>query len=394
MAVKSADNIQALTAEFRKTFGLSAPEGVIQNYKCSYGLTPGHIYISQNYVCFLGAKDPLKIPFVKITNIEFQGIKGFHKILVTTENNPSHTFGVFSWASHCRHAYYLMAHIWKNPPTYIDVKAIRTSAAAIDRSNEAQQQSTQQRAKVNVEKARELLRIVAETDDMQNQAMKQLAQQAEQLDRIEDKLEKISDDLKRADHLMKGIESMPYYLFGGSKKGVKEIREKQFKDRSIKVPEGTPPVIEVEILYKSKDSLAPALMVFEPERFRIVNPKTDKPIATGTVYAYVDVDTITVRARNEYLDIQFNTKKKNPYASVHLTSKFSPTRFIPAHTGLGTKLRLCSKKPHGRGNTRTSGSTNYPQRAAGRGGKVVAGASWCKFRRCCRIRNKRGICRR
>jgi len=121
----------------------------------------------------------------------------------------------------------------------------------------------------------------------------------------------------------------PITYSGDQKKGVKEIREKQFKDRSIKVPEGTPPVIEVEILYKSKDSLAPALMVFEPERFRIVNPKTDKPIATGTVYAYVDVDTITVRARNEYLDIQFNTKKKEP---VRLCSSYLQILTNQIHT--------------------------------------------------------------
>jgi len=298
------ENLEELTLsdEFRKIFGLSKEEGLIQNYKCSYGVTHGKIYISQNYVCFHGGKYTLKIPFIKFTKIELEGIKGFHKIHITTENG-NHTFGVFSWAPHCRHAYNLMNHIWKNPPTYIDVKAIRNTAATIDRSNE-RQQTTQQRAKVNVDKAQELLKIVAETDDMQNHAMKQLQEQAEALDRIEDKLEGINENLKRADHLMKGIESMPYYLFGGStKKEVNDKREKQVKDRTIKVPEGTPPVIEVEILFK--DALDPSLIVFDFEKFKIVNPKKDK------LYGYVDVDSILIRSRNEYMEIKFNTKKKD-----------------------------------------------------------------------------------
>jgi len=143
--------------------------------------------------------------------------------------------------------------------------------------------------------------------------MKQLQEQAEALDRIEGKLEGINDNLKRADHLMKGIESLPYYLFGGStKKEVKEGREKQLKDRTIKVPEGTPPVIEVEVLYKGKDSLDPCVIVFEVDKFRILNPKNDKPIASGTVYGYVDIDSILIRSRHEYMDIKFNTKKKEP----------------------------------------------------------------------------------
>jgi len=309
---------EALSDDFRKIFGLSKDEGVIQNYKCSYGITPGTIYISQNYACFQGGKDPLKIPFIKITKIDLQGISGFHKILITTENG-NHTFGVFSWPPHCRHAYNLMNHIWKNPPNYIDIQAIRNTAATIDRSNE-QQQATQQRAKVNVDKAWELLKIVSETDDMQNQAMKQLQEQGEALDRIEDKLDNINDNLKRADHLMKGIESMPYYLFGGTtKKEVNDKREKQVKDRTIKVSEGAPPVIEVELLYKNGESLDPCLIVFDVEKFRIVNPKNDKPVSSGTVYGYVDVDSILIRSRNEYMDISFNTKKKD---TVRLCSSF------------------------------------------------------------------------
>uniref|UniRef100_A0A6B2L3X1 t-SNARE coiled-coil homology domain-containing protein n=1 Tax=Arcella intermedia TaxID=1963864 RepID=A0A6B2L3X1_9EUKA len=271
----------------------------------------GTLYISQNYVCFQGTKDPIKISFVKITSITLTGLKGLRSVVVKGEG-VEYSFHLFTWAAYCKHAYYVMNHIWKNPPNYIDVKSIRISAAALDRKIEQQQQNQQQRAKVNVEKAKELYKIILETDEMQNQAMKKLAEQAEQIDRIEDKLDKIADDLKRADHLMKGIESLPYYLFGGSKKVPKEAREAQVKDRTIKVPEGTPPLIEVEILYQANmDVLMPSLISFEVNEFRILHPKSGKLIESGSQYSYVDIDTLLLRSRGEYLEFKTNCKKKD-----------------------------------------------------------------------------------
>jgi len=145
---------------------------------------------------------------------------------------------------------------------------------------------------------------------MQKETMKMLAEQGELLDRVEDKLGDIHDNLKRADHLMKGIESMSYYMFGGStKKEVNEKREKQKKDRTIKIPEGTPPIIEIDALFKQGDTLEPCTIVFNAENFQIINPKTDKLFHPQTQYSYYDVELINVKTRNEYFIINFNTKQ-------------------------------------------------------------------------------------
>jgi hypothetical protein len=229
----------------------------------------------------------------------------------------THSFGWFKWAKHARHAYNIICHFWKNPPHYIDVAAYREAASAMDKQHQeaAKKRGEEQKVKnkLDVNKAKEVLSLVNETAEMQKETMKQLAEQGEQLDRIEDKLGDIHDNLKRADHLMKGIESMPYYLFGGStKKEVNEKREKQKKDRTIKVPEGSPPVIEIDGLFKNGDTLDPCTIVFNAENFQIINPKTDKLFTAGTQYSYMDVETITIKIRNEYFDIAFNTKKKAP----------------------------------------------------------------------------------
>jgi len=116
---------------------------------------------------------------------------------------------------------------------------------------------------------------------------------------------------------MKGIESLPYYLFGGSaKKEVNEKRERQKKDRTIKIPEGSPPVIEIDALFKGSDSLEPCVIVFNAENFQLINQKTEKLITAGTQYSYYDVEVITIKNRNEYFVITFNTKKKAPITLV------------------------------------------------------------------------------
>jgi len=84
------------------------------------------------------------------------------------------------------------------------------------------------------------------------------------------------------------------------------------KDRTIKVPEGSPPVIEIDGLFKNGDSLDPCTIVFNAENFQIINPKTEKIFTVGTQYSYMDVDSLTIKTRSEYFDIAFNTKKKVP----------------------------------------------------------------------------------
>jgi len=121
--------MEQISTDFRKEFNLPQTEGVIQNYKCSHGLTGGVLYISQNYVCFSGGSTVLKLPFGKITTITLQGVKGFRSIEMKTEGAPVHTFGPFAWPSHCKQAHSLMLHIWKNPPSYINADKIRSTVA-------------------------------------------------------------------------------------------------------------------------------------------------------------------------------------------------------------------------------------------------------------------------
>jgi hypothetical protein len=192
------------------------------------------------------------------------------------------------------------------------VQAYRDAAASLDRSNEEaakKNQSQVVKQKLNVGLVRDVLNTVQETEAMQKATMQMITEQGELLDRVEDKLTDIHENLKRADHLMKGIESVGYYMFGGStKKEVNEKREKQKKDRSIKVPEGTPPIIEIDALY-SADKMNPCTLVFNAENFQIINPKTEKLFTTASQYSYFDVELVSIKTRNEYFEISFNTKK-------------------------------------------------------------------------------------
>jgi len=167
----------------------------------------------------------------------------------------------------------------------------------------------QQRAKVDVDTARMILKSVVETDTMQNHAMSMLEDQAHTLDRIDGHLDNISSNLKKADILMKGIESLPYYVFGAAtKKEVLVTREKTLKERTIRVPENSPPIIEIEILYKGKDSLIPGLIALDVDKFKLVDPKNDKLLIIGAVYSYTDLESLLLRSRHEYMDIKI---KKN-----------------------------------------------------------------------------------
>jgi len=98
-----------------------------------------------------------------------------------------------------------MTHIWKNPPSYINVEKIRSSVAeSLDEKGGGGDRigdMEQQRAKVDVDTAHQILRNIVETDTMQNHAMGMLEEQAHTLDRIEGRLDNMESNLKRADIL-------------------------------------------------------------------------------------------------------------------------------------------------------------------------------------------------
>jgi len=62
----------------------------------------------------------------------------------------------------------------------------------------------QQRAKVDVDTARMILKSVVETDTMQNHAMSMLEDQAHTLDRIDGHLDNISSNFKKSRYLDEG----------------------------------------------------------------------------------------------------------------------------------------------------------------------------------------------
>jgi len=153
---------------------------------------------------------------------------------------------------------------------------------------------------------------VNETETMQIATIKEIEEQTNTIDRIEGKLEDISDDMERAAHLMKGIESFSYYMFSGGtkKKDVDDKRKQKWSvNLTVKITESSSPIIEFDALFKN-ENLKPCIIVLNAQNFQIINPKTDKLFNSGHQYSYYDIEEITVSTRNEYLQISFNNKKK------------------------------------------------------------------------------------
>jgi hypothetical protein len=306
-----AETFERLSDEFRKAFGFSKPEGIIQSYSCSYGgiKRMGTLFISQNYVCFQGSKEQVKIPFIRIKDVNLSS--GWIEIQTDTAI-VNHSFGWFK-LNGSKLAYYIILHMWKNPPNYIDVLAYREAAAKLDRSQEEEaiKHEAQVKKKLDVNKAKEIEQLANETEAMQNETIQQIEDQTDTINRIEGKLEDINDEMKRAVHLMKGIESLSYYMFsGGTKmKDFDDKRKKKNLDRTFILPEGSSPVIEIDALFKN-EHLQPCIVVFNAQNFEIINPKTNKLFNSGNQYSYYDVEEITIRTRNEHIQISFNTKKK------------------------------------------------------------------------------------
>jgi len=125
-------------------------------------------------------------------------------------------------------------------------------------------------------------------------------------------LEGVHENLRSTDHLMKGIESASYYLFGGAIKT--EVLEKPEKKKKTKFPEeDSLPFVEIELLLKKTDikkgrSFSPCTLVFNAEHFQILNSSKDK-LFLNTKFSYLDVHTITMKT-NEFFNISFNNTKK------------------------------------------------------------------------------------
>jgi len=157
-------------------------------------------------------------------------------------------FGWFKHTKYSDYAFYLISYFWKNPPHYVNVAAYKEAAAEIALAHKQAAKKRNENQKVSktlaVNKAKELYTLVNDIKVMQNETMDQLEEQGGTIMKIEDKLEVLDENLKRADHLMKGIESAPYYIFGGITKI--EVLEKPEKKKKVMISN------KIEVLEKKK----------------------------------------------------------------------------------------------------------------------------------------------
>jgi hypothetical protein len=201
-----------------------------------------------------------------------------------------------------------MMYLWQNPPNYVDLDAITKYEQQLAQQAEAQQaaQMQIQRPTVDTSLADNLLSLALDTDLTQNSVMDTVARQGEQIDRIGQTIDTVDGKLQRADHLLRGIESYRYYMFGRQKKKNGTKRQQALESRTMKLPPNTPPPIEIDILYKKQDdSLHAAILVLEADHFKCVDPVTDKLMEKNSSYKLANIDQLVLRARHEHLDFRY-----------------------------------------------------------------------------------------
>lgn len=180
-----------------------------------------------------------------------------------------------------------------------------SSSSAINGDLQAQAMA-QQEARVDVEKAREALRIAYSTREITTDTVNRLEQQGQQLHRMEAHLDNMSSNLDQSEHLIKGMESVFYYIGNKMKKsGQNAPPVFDYGNRAMKVEKQQPP-LDIEILCKnSDDSFTPALLRFHTMGFACVDTVTGKPLNPAYTWPYADVHSMVMRARHEHCDIKF-----------------------------------------------------------------------------------------
>jgi len=256
--------------EFRCTFGFAKPESIISTFHCAYGThitTLGTLYISQNNICFL-RKEIITIPFVKIIAIKLTEDSGFRKIEIqTSDDSVTHIFSLFSLIKCPNRAFKLMYYLWKNPPHYINVRKFRLAAAKID---------------------------------------------CHQNNLKDVNLKDINEVHRHAESFMKNIELQSFYLFGNgglyTKDSLFDKREKKKKEdqKPLSDSGNLIPEIEIEGLLKG-DSLDPCIISFQDTFFEIISPKHEKHTHQ---YPYLDIKSITIPVKSEYITISLTSSKK------------------------------------------------------------------------------------
>lgn len=310
---KKADMMRKYTDVFRKEFGISKPESVIQAYDCVVNglLNRGTLFVSQNFVCFKPSMGSVtaRLPFAKITAITYKSGLLSGSVTVTSDKT-SYEFSSFSASQkEDKEFFELATYLKSNVPSYIDTQVIDNYVKEQNNRASNQNQAQQQQNQVNRGAADELLSLAYTAQQQQNKNTDLIMKQGEQIDRIAQTVENIQNKLDRGDHLLRGVESYRYFAFGYGGKNKKKREEALQKKGDTRKP-GTPPPMEIDILYKRQDdSFLQGIMVLEDDHFKVVDGATDKLIEKNQSYAYSAIAELVMRARHEHMDVRFKEGK-------------------------------------------------------------------------------------
>eukprot|EP01113_Clastostelium_recurvatum_P035821 TRINITY_DN5030_c0_g1_i3.p1 TRINITY_DN5030_c0_g1~~TRINITY_DN5030_c0_g1_i3.p1 ORF type:complete len:526 (-),score=113.14 TRINITY_DN5030_c0_g1_i3:54-1580(-) len=352
-----SEHMKHKTDEARRLFNLPDTESVIQDYSCSLDkLTPGRLYISQNYLCFASTLSHSleSIPFRKVTDITPDSTLFFQNAIAVTFQGGFHSFGGLV---HRDETLNLMLHLWKHPPSYVDLEDVvevpsnaaeREKAAAAGSSSSPKSQDTKDQparsstgsssssssssslggstygssrgssgsygstdgvqeqtstVKVDTTSTRNALRLAYEAREIGTATMSELSYQAEVIDLIERDVERVHANLDKSDRLLRGIESVG----GGLKNALsseKKGKDMQYIDRTLVVTKEDVPV-DVDILWKQpNDMLVPALMRLYKDKFVCVNAASKQPEKDMT-FPFDQIESVVLRARHQHIDIRF-----------------------------------------------------------------------------------------
>eukprot|EP00005_Dracoamoeba_jomungandri_P001206 CAMPEP_0174250716 /NCGR_PEP_ID=MMETSP0439-20130205/801_1 /TAXON_ID=0 /ORGANISM="Stereomyxa ramosa, Strain Chinc5" /LENGTH=503 /DNA_ID=CAMNT_0015330857 /DNA_START=27 /DNA_END=1534 /DNA_ORIENTATION=+ len=360
---KKSQALAEKTDKCRRLFNLPESEAVIQDYSCTWGMGKGRMYVTQNYVCWSSDITSFcrKIPFRKIRDIKQTRTLGLVGNSLTIEETETLSFGNLF---HRDETYNLLLHLWKHPPNILSVPNAAYKGAKQSRPQESnggmqevsggwgspsnfggqnqspqggnwgnQQgthssghtqsvdtggggwggggwgwgQSQQLTARdVDTQTSENALRIAHDTLAMGIDTMDELEYQAEQIDRIESRVENIHYNLNRGERHLRGIESLGGHFINTISSDKKKGKPTYLhQDRMVAWAKSRPDTLDIPILLKMKDdSLHPASLCFRDTHFYCLK-KGEKSPKKGFNWAYDRVDKVVCRARPLHLDLRF-----------------------------------------------------------------------------------------
>lgn len=197
---------------------------------------------------------------------------------------------------------------WGNSSAMSGGSGFGGTAGQPSSSQQVQAQEIASGQRVDVDKAREALRLAYATRDVTADTINKLDQQGQQLQRIEGHLDNISLNLDKSDRLINGMESVFSYIGNKWRKGtaVSPPPVVDYGNRALRIEKIEPP-LDIEILCKNTDdSFTPALLRLHTMGFACVDQVTGKPLNAAYTWPYTDLTTLVMRARHEHMDIKFS----------------------------------------------------------------------------------------